>query len=235
MILQPHEARAVASGRKTMLRVPVGEPRTVARKGPRGLQRTGLSAQRHQQPFTPRIGREYAIQPGVGRSTVARIRVTDTHEQWLGQITFTDARREGHRTTDDFRAAWTTTHDKAWMATILDEDDMARDAAIARFNRRHAATRVHVISFELVTDTHLLLADVRRGRGDYTPSPGQTIDRDAECIDTATQERYAKTARERGLETRRSFQRDLEAERARRKATRVPGLRAAAQQRRDAA
>ncbi len=230
----------MATGRKTTARFVVSEPREVRRRGPRGTVRTGRAATRTQQPWTPVVGREYSVQPGVGKPAEARVKVLDTHEEWLGEITFADVRREGFRTTDDFRAAWVARRDKPFMRALVDIDDTtAREAAIARFVRRHAATRVHVVFFEVVAVRHVdvatqrewwtgdvrsLLADSRKGRGDYTHSPGQTIDRDAECVDDLSLARYSKAAEAQRL----SFRADLEKARAERKAQRGRAQRRAA-------
>ncbi len=56
-------------------------------------------------------GRVYAIQPGRGRKSVGQLTVTDVREdERLGDLALRDARREGFRTTDEFRAYWTELH-----------------------------------------------------------------------------------------------------------------------------
>lgn len=192
-----------------MCRLPVGERRLVKRAGPRGLQRTGRSATRWQEPFVPKAGHIYSIQPGVGKPTAIHVKALAVRQERVGAITHDDAKREGHRNTAAFKVAWVARYGwrKEW-----DEDTPADEELLAIFERRHAGTLVHVVTFQ-PAETPMLLADVRKGRGDYTRSPGQTMDRGAECVDIGTQDAYAKAVRERDEQQRttklQTFEEDL--------------------------
>lgn len=73
---------------------------------------------------TVQPGRSYAVQPGRGKHALARIVVTDVRAELVGEITFDDARREGFRTTADFKRTWLELHDPRWLGrttAILDE------------------------------------------------------------------------------------------------------------------
>ena len=77
------------------------------------------------------VGRDYAVQPGRGKKSVARIRITDEHRELLSLISDEDARREGFDDKAAFFAYWRRLHGIP--------EDWSLDQA------------VHVISFELVT------------------------------------------------------------------------------------
>ena len=52
------------------------------------------------------VGRDYAVQPGRGKFAVARVRVTGTRTEFLGDISYPDALREGFRSTVQFASYW---------------------------------------------------------------------------------------------------------------------------------
>lgn len=58
---------------------------------------------RADQPCPYRVGRDYAVQPGRGKHSLGRIRVTHVCEQELGAITDLDVVLEGF---PDFKAFW---------------------------------------------------------------------------------------------------------------------------------
>lgn len=101
---------------------------------------------------TVQPGRSYAVQPGRGKHALARIVVTDVRAELVGEITFDDARREGFRTTADFKRTWLELHDARWyertrvildevlplLATELDQVEAQLDGQRARsLLRRH--------------------------------------------------------------------------------------------------
>lgn len=203
----------IASGRKTMTRYLITEPRTVARPGPRGLQRSGKSATRETRPFVPTVGAllSYTVpssrerMPGDPPETEKRhVVITEVREELLGAITFKDVRAEGHNTTDDFKLAWVRRHDKAWTKS----EQFARAAAfgdesvqaliLARFERRWAGVEVYVVRFERTESKLRYMASgpVAGKSGDYTTSPVMSIERGVHCVDAATQERISRAARD---------------------------------------
>ncbi len=229
MIVPKKQANAIADGRATQLRIPAaGRPVKVG----------------HDYPVSYRVHRESG-----GRAAVrtCRVKVLAVAQRFAGDLTYEDARREGYRTTIAAKAAWVRQYDAAWIEAqevttcpethTVDVDRWLTDEDLAaRFDARHAAKPVQVLAFEVLADEPRFLAsqhDVLSGRtaddeghGDYTANRGRAID-DLEAIDGLMQERLSKAARELSLEQRKSFQRDLEAERARRKAERRPWVNAA--------
>lgn len=225
----------VVAGRITQYRQTVGEPRRVKRPGPRGTQRTGRSAERWAYPSEPRVGKVFVVRREVPATEVkpkipaVHATVVDVRREWLGAITFADAKAEGHRTTEDFKVAWTRDRDsrevarsEAWALRELGEDGL-REALLARFVRHHAAREVWVVSFRLSEGRDRFLAAGSRG-GDYTSTPARALDPDAPVLDEVELARYAKKAEAH----RASFKADLERERAARKAARGRDQRRAA-------
>ena len=157
---------------------------------------------------------------------VCHIVALDVREMWMGEVTFKQARACGYRTTDDFKAAWIAQFDRPFMKTLLDMDDeQAREAAIARFERRHAGRRAHAIRFMVAVDTPRFMANQRVSHGpnddgQYVASRARAID-DLECVDELTQRRYAERATKDAETRRASFKRDLEVERAKRNGVNV--------------
>lgn len=99
MIFAPEMVRLIAAGRKTQTRRPV---------------------QGDEPKSRYRISKTYAVQPGRGRPASLRIAITDVRRGLAGDVTLEDARAEGFRTTDDFRAHWATLYDRAWLAATVD-------------------------------------------------------------------------------------------------------------------
>ncbi len=175
-------------------------------------------------------GHDYAVQPGRGKPAIGRIKILDVREEHVGDITYKDARAEGHRTTDAFKAAWVRIHDANWIerqevttdehGTIDGDRWMTDTDLLPRFDARHAHKLVHVITFTAVQDNPLFLAtqhDILHGRtdtGEYTTRRDRAID-DLEVIPPTNGE--VERARLEGERQRESFKRDLEAERARRR------------------
>lgn len=110
MIFKPVLIAAIVAGRKTVTRRPV--------KG------------RDAAPYEP--GKVYRIQPGMARTSVASIRVTDVSEQALGDIDDVDAAREGFADAAAFRAYWRALYGGMWDCGLP----------------------VYRIAFELVDQTH---------------------------------------------------------------------------------
>lgn len=57
------------------------------------------------------VGKDYAVQPGLGKHSVARIRITDIRLEDVRNIRHEDAEAEGYENVMDFLAAWVFMHD----------------------------------------------------------------------------------------------------------------------------
>lgn len=108
MIFKPVLIEKILAGEKTVTRRPV--------KG----------------PCSYNVGQEYAIQPGMGRVTVGRIKVLSVSEIHLAEIDDDDATSEGFESAGDFAAYWSQLYDG-----VFDPD-----------------MKVWRIEFELVQGTH---------------------------------------------------------------------------------
>lgn len=209
MIFQADTARLIVRGRKRVARLPVrwGEGRCWVRPG-----------------------RSYAVQPGVGRSAIGRIFVTDVERDRLGNISFDDARAEGFRTTNEFKLSWVQHHDRLWVrqqeammaeaskindrlgVSASDEvQEVLAEQSLFRFGERHADRDVWVIRFELDRSHRpRLLAPASRGERDgdehgYTDNPRRALRDEPEAIDRQSLEQYIVDAhtREAGRPGRR--------------------------------
>lgn len=224
MILQPGQRKLILAGRKTQLRVPVLESRTITRKN-------GTTYE--SQPFTPKAGMRIPIarrDPDGVVEEVCGVIVREARHQLLGNVTFHDALAEGHRTTVEFKAWWIRTHAPGWLQTterafcpgcILDTDwpgDQAPtcetcggeeeidlipsrtdEELAARYDLRHGDMAVWAVTFVLDREQKpLMLAPF--GRGDdhgYTSSPTQALHGEGEVVDQATVAAFAQENRER--------------------------------------
>lgn len=203
MIVTARMANAIRVGRVTQVRLP---------------RITG-------RPAALRVGHDYPVQVRRGKLIQGdgpRIEVLASRSERAGDISYAGARSEGYRTTDEWKVAWVrrydngyrsqrTTNDALWLTGVVD------GILLVRFERRHASTPVWVVTFKTISPQRFLARPTRTS-GDYVRNPGRAID-PVECVDEATQDGYAKGAREEGERRRASFRRDLEEERARRKAS----------------
>lgn len=64
-----------------------------------------------------KVGKTYAVQPGRGKHAIGRLRVTDVRFQRVGEISDSDARREGFSSADEFVAYWRGLHGEWWPDT----------------------------------------------------------------------------------------------------------------------
>lgn len=172
--------------------------------------------------LAPKPGARRCVKVSQHGDILCHIIITDVTEQWAGEVTFKQALACGFRTSDDWKAAFVAQYDTtAFRDTLKDmDDDQARTAAIARFERRHAGRRVNVIAFKLEVDPVRFLA---QGWPDYTGQRHRSIDPDAEVIPPSPAR--VKRARELGEKQRAEFRRDLERERALRKSARGRSMR----------
>lgn len=128
---------------------------------------SGRKTQTRRRTCRYEPGKSYALQPGRGKEAKHRITILEVRQEQLGNISFRDARKEGFRTTEDFRDYWISLH--------------------KGFN---AAEMVYVITFELgdTTDTPRLLG--RHPGHDYVSSTAQALSASAEEVSAYQQARY---------------------------------------------
>ena len=161
MWFKPDAAKLIKAGRKTQERRPA-----------------------HTNP--PIVGKRVGIKTSREKPVDTYITITDLRLERLGDLTFKDARKEGFRTTQDFREHWIEEHGEH------DADQL-----------------VHVISFELgdLTDTPRLLAK-RPGPGhDYVTSASQAQNSTGEEVSAHLHTIYTAEA-EQGLSVARNAQWD---------------------------
>jgi len=203
------QLRQVLAGRKTQVRRLAGVARCgYAPGGDYPLERLKSPSELDDYERA-RAGRPGARPP---RVAVGRVIVIEVRRERLGEIALADARREGFKTTDDFRVHWVTRHDRRWLADLDREPDPA--TLLARFHARHAAAEVWVVAFELdrAAAPRLLAARSERGYVEHhfdRGGRGVALADEPEAIDERTQERLTAAARER----RRAFLADRAAER----------------------
>lgn len=193
MIVTARTARAITAGRITQTRTPRLPGRACSLKA----------------------GHDYPLQVRRGRRLVGdeRIEILAVGRELAGEITLAGAKAEGFRTTTEWKIQWVRRHDCAYRSQRrvndwLWETGLVDDLLLDRFETRHVEAPVWAIAFKL-TEPKRYLARPTRTSGDYVTHPGRAID-PVECIDVATQQRYATAAREAGEQRRASARRDLE-------------------------
>jgi hypothetical protein len=157
-------AKLVLSGRKTQDRRPV---------------LPGVAACRFK------VGRVYAIQSGRGMRSQGSLTVTDVRREMLSQISLADVKREGFRTTADFRKHWRERfgpyESEVWVITFVKGDATDR--------------------------LRLLAARPSSVKSDYTDNPARALRGAGEEVGAKRQERYAESVRERDEAHRKELQR----------------------------
>jgi hypothetical protein len=118
-----------------------------------------------------------------------------------GDVAFDAARAEGHRTRDDFKAAWVRRHDRAWVdrqeAWATGPDELLSDEVLVeRFDQRHAERPVWALFFE-VDRAHVPRLLHRQSERGYTTTPRDAVPDEPEAVDAATQTRITAEARRR--------------------------------------
>lgn len=197
MILSAKQVRAIATGRATLVL-------------------------RRQDKGPPKIGREVPIRE---HQEPAQCRAKATHAvaQRLSDTTYADAKAMGHKNVGIWREEWLREHDADWVKANSDSLGVLELAQIeARFTEHWADEVVWAITVQLVADPPRFLAagkgtidpdPVTGGNGDYTRTPARGLDREAGEYVAPSLETV-----KRAKEHRESFLRDLERERAERKA-----------------
>lgn len=184
MIFRPELARKIARGEKTQTRRPV---------------KPGEKHCRYRE------GRDYAVQPGRGKPSSFRILILAVEGQALGDLTYRDARAEGFKTRDEFQAYWR-----------------------ALYGSYDPGQPVWAIRFRLLTshDKPRLLMPIGAGHHDphanpgvdtpadhgYTADPRRAVRDEPEAVDQATQDRYARHAREKERTTSQDVWRESRAD-----------------------
>jgi hypothetical protein len=167
MIFESKQANAIADSRITRIYLPV-------RPGSAGAPFANIPLRRGADvPVTTRG----AITP------LCTVRVLQRLRTPLRALTLKDVRAGGWRTTNDFREAWVTRHDGAWIAqhNVLEisDDDGRADVLRERFTAHWTDRLAWVVTIAVVTDVARFMA-VQRGRalgdGQYTPIAGDAID-----------------------------------------------------------
>lgn len=97
--------------------------------------------------------------------TVGHVRCTDLRLQRLGDLDLVDARGEGFRTTDDFRAAWVARRD-TWGRRMVAEATLSSElilanSFVAHFDHVHADMLVWAITFTVTEAPRWLKASYR--------------------------------------------------------------------------
>jgi hypothetical protein len=222
MIFLPELARKIARGEKTQTRRPIkpipGEqsPMIVSRKTgqtkPRpASRRDPVTAMVNGQPVLAckyLIGHTYAVQPGRGKDGICHILVENVQAEPAGAITYTAARAEGFRTTDEFKATWVRLYDARWIASqeeTTDEDGvittdrhLMTSDLVPRFDEHHADTLVWAITFRVDTEHRPRLMRARPNEaGDYTETALDAMRGEPEAIPAGLLDYYTKDAHER--------------------------------------
>lgn len=93
MNFQPELAQAVMGGGKTVTRRLCSENL----RSPWSAWGCGL-----------KVGSDYAVCPGRGKTAIGRVRVTSVRREALGRLSAEEARREGFFSVQSFEQAWAT-------------------------------------------------------------------------------------------------------------------------------
>jgi len=112
----------------------------------------------------------------------------------LGGLTHDDARLLGHKGTAALKRSWVAQRDASWLAA----GERSDADVLQRFAARWAHRGVWLVRYRAAEEPRFMAAGrgtvSADGNGDYTATPTRSIDPDAECVDRATQDRYAKDA-----------------------------------------
>ncbi len=191
MVLEPVVCRLIDSGKKTMLRRPMvgGEPRYRPRA--KGVRDGGQSLQLVRPPV-PKVGDRWPIKPGPEKPVMCRVRVVLVRTEQHGVISYEDVRREGYRTTVEYKAAWVRWQDRQWLAQVGDElDPTINEHLIPRFDARWADREVSVVQFEVDRTAARYLAAspgaLLNDKPDYVSSSARAMKGEGAAVDEATQ------------------------------------------------
>ncbi|MEJ7783403.1 MAG: hypothetical protein WKF96_01280 [Solirubrobacteraceae bacterium] len=217
MILPRKQADAVASARKTEHRIPaIDGGRTFQRSRTiNGERRYYGPVEERPRQTLPLIGARISLGQH-RRAVVLEIEESVT----LTEPTRTIAKAEGYgndaRAVLELKRDWLARHDNTWYAQQAygTDDGLTVEKIAARFSTEHVGRRIHIIHLANTEAYDEFMAPV----GGSTSSPSMSIDPDAPMPPAEYVDNLAKQAEVRNAEMRASFKRDLEEERARRKA-----------------
>lgn len=215
MTLTPEQARAIATGRQSTLRLPVkpGRAMTSRQTQPRNPDAPPTGAPVTACPWRPE--REYAIARPLNDlermqirngdlapfPPIGHVRVASAVREPL-HITPQQAKAEGYRSVAYFQRAWVRRHDRLWIDHHPIDFEWARYTGqgtvswilLERYRRRWEGREVWVIQFEIVADVrYLAQPDPVKAQGDYTRTPSRSID-PLPVVEAAVVEQYAKDA-----------------------------------------
>lgn len=83
----------------------LAEEKTVTRRPAKESASKGLHGDRWM-PCRYEVDKDYSVQPGRGKKSVARVRVLHVNREHVGAIGDADAELEGFEDRNDFRAYW---------------------------------------------------------------------------------------------------------------------------------
>lgn len=66
-----------------------------------------------------KVGKDYAVQPGRGKESVARIEILSIRREDVRTISDADVKAEGFKTASDFFITWVKMHDKSVITPII--------------------------------------------------------------------------------------------------------------------
>lgn len=206
MIFTKREASLIRRGKQTSVLAP-------ARKD----DLTG----RYRPPSRFRVGTDIAVQPGAGLDEVCRVLVSGITLRKLGDLDFLAARSLGFRTQAEMAADWMDRHDDRWP--LLEEDicpvcdghttvdgepcpgdcdevgivmvpaSLLDEQVLDIFRSKHGHKPVWLVTFELPAELPRFLAN-HSERG-YTTRTFDALPGEAEAVDDATLERFARENR----------------------------------------
>lgn len=206
MNLPAKTAKAIATGRATQVRVLPGEPRLVKRKN---ADRRDRTATYWVQPWRPSVGGEVSLDG-------YRVAITAKTRAEAGDLTYEDAKAEGHGSIDNAKVAWVRDHDEPWLehhkVRLADAlgPGVVRAIMLARFEERWTDEPVWVVVVRPVPARPQFMARVT-GK---TSSASMSIDPDAEVPCDEWVNRYAKTAEAFCIGRQLARKREAEAQRA---------------------
>lgn len=189
-----------------------------------------------------RQGQERRLR-GVGRVSiisVEKITLADVDRARARALGHTEPRGQSNAV-DLFQRAWIAEHDEKWLGRAPEGYERGESAQRARFEQRWSWKDASLVHYTMAEEVRFLAAgrgqidedenSANYGNGDYTPSASRSIDRDAECVDEATQNAYARKAEPVGEKMRgkrlQTFAQDLAEAHAQKEAERRPMHRAA--------
>jgi hypothetical protein len=101
-------------------------------------------------PVRFNVGSDYAVQPGRGQKSVARIRITQIRREDVRNISDEDAEAEGFDTKEDFWHTWIEMHDPRYLETYQYAVDTQQLDEYGFYKRPTERYDAWALTFELV-------------------------------------------------------------------------------------